>query len=124
MVMLAMGGVLAGTSLAYDCNAINAITDHRSWWRRDQQIDQPPQQQSDRPHRGRGPAVAPRLRAADIGDRLWRQHQAVAGDGVELLRQHGAAREQFRRTAEEAADLDRAFRGILDHAHGAEIALD
>src|SRR6516164_504446 len=76
------------------------------------QIDQPRQQQRDRPQRRRGPAVAPPVRAADVGDGLRRQHQAVAGDGVDLLRQHGAARQQLRRAAEEAADLDRAFGGV------------
>ena len=50
-------------------------------------IDQPRQQQRDRPQRRRGPAVAPRLGAADLRDRLRRQHQAIAGDGIELLRQ-------------------------------------
>src|SRR5215467_8846905 len=78
-----------------------------------QQVDQPPQQQRDRPQRRRGPAVAPRLGAADVGDGLRRQHEAVAGNGVDLFRQHGAARQQLRRAAEKTADLDRAFGGVL-----------
>src|SRR5436305_15180069 len=82
------------------------------------------QQYDDRPQRGGDPAVAPRLGAADLRHRLWRQDEAVAGDDVELLDQGGAAGEEPRHLADEAADLDRAFGGVLDPSDRPEIALD
>jgi hypothetical protein len=64
------------------------------------------------------------MRGADVGDGLRRQDQGVAGDGVDLFRRHGAARQQLRRAAEEVADLERAFGGVLDPANRAGLALD
>src|SRR5689334_12257238 len=78
-----------------------------------QKPDHPGQQGRDQPQRHRNPAVSPRLGLADGGDRLRCEHQAVAGDGVELLDQHRAARHQAGHAGEEVGG---ALRGILDPA--------
>ncbi len=61
--------------------------------------DQPGEQRRDHPQGRRGPAAAPCLGAPDRGHRLGRQHQAVAGDGVELLGQDGGAPHERRQAA-------------------------
>ena len=64
------------------------------------------------------------MSAADLRNSLRRQHQAVAGDGVELFRQHSAAREQLWHIAEDAPDFDRALCGVFDPTDRSEIALN
>src|SRR4029077_4277338 len=73
----------------------------------------PKQQRGDHPERRYGPTAAAAFGFLHLGERLRRQHQAVAGDLVELIEQAGAAREQPRRTADETADFGDALCGAF-----------
>src|SRR5271163_884954 len=82
----------------------------------------PDQERDDHPQRHERPAAAAVLGLVDLGDGLWRQYEAVAGDLVELVENARAAGEEPRHIADKTPDLGDAGGGIFELAGGPEIA--
>src|SRR5215471_5943200 len=76
------------------------------------------------PQRDRSPSIAARFGRADCHYSLWRQHEPIARDVVDLIEQRAGTRQQARQLTEETADLAGSLDRILESADRPEIAGD
>ena len=81
------------------------------------------EQRDDHPQRDRGPPVAARVGRSDRRHGFRREHQPVAGRGVELVGKRRGAAERGRHAAEVAPVLAGTLRDVFEPAGGAELPL-